>query len=186
MKEEPIEGGGGARCGASSVAPLNVLRQRCAEGTEHDVGHATDVTVFSSRSPETKPVNHCNQSHHHHHTMPARTPRHCGIGAAVAACLLAAPSLAVGPLPHARRNQSPQQPVSVAPSPVMPLTVLDANQSTVDGSVCLDGSPPGFYFRASSAAADQTKWAIFMKGGVSTAAPAAAVVASLPRVAPSL
>jgi hypothetical protein len=48
----------------------------------------------------------------------------------------------------------------------MPLTVLPAAEATRRGAVCLDGSPPGLYFRAATGARSNSKsWVIFMKGG---------------------
>ena len=54
--------------------------------------------------------------------------------------------------------------VWTSPSPV-PLTVLDAAEASRRGAVCLDGSPPGLYFRPATTAATNSSWVIFMKGG---------------------
>jgi hypothetical protein len=50
----------------------------------------------------------------------------------------------------------------------MDLIVLP-NKSSVDrGAVCLDGSPPGIYFRAANSTAEpsaETRWVLYFKGG---------------------
>jgi hypothetical protein len=51
------------------------------------------------------------------------------------------------------------------PASAMPLTILPAAEATQRGAVCLDGSPPGLYFRPASTAAMNSSWVIFMKGG---------------------
>eukprot|EP01052_Picozoa_sp_SAG31_P010457 SAG31_NODE_573_length_13971_cov_5.931949_9_plen_75_part_00 len=40
-----------------------------------------------------------------------------------------------------------ERPQSMARSPAMPLTILPAAEAKQRGAVCLDGSPPGLYFR---------------------------------------
>jgi len=49
------------------------------------------------------------------------------------------------------------------PSSIVPLTIL--HNATREGAVCLDGSPPGIYYRPSSNAAASKSWIIFLKGG---------------------
>lgn len=51
------------------------------------------------------------------------------------------------------------------PASAMPLTILPAAEATQRGAVCLDGSPPGLYFRPASTSATNSSWVIFMKGG---------------------
>ena len=50
-------------------------------------------------------------------------------------------------------------------SPVMPLELLDAAASTASGGVCLDGSPPGVFYRPAATAAANTSWVIYLQGG---------------------
>jgi hypothetical protein len=47
----------------------------------------------------------------------------------------------------------------------LPVHILDAAASTASGAVCLDGSPPGFYFGAATSAATSNNWVIYFKGG---------------------
>ena len=54
---------------------------------------------------------------------------------------------------------------AAVPPVAMPLTVLDAGAATAAGAVCLDGSPPGLYFRAAPGAASATSWVIYLQGG---------------------
>eukprot|EP00729_Bicosta_minor_P015858 gene15858-27694_t len=55
--------------------------------------------------------------------------------------------------------------LQAAPSPVMPLTLLNGTEATRRGAVCLDGSPPGHYFKPAATPAANTSWVVFMKGG---------------------
>lgn len=47
----------------------------------------------------------------------------------------------------------------------MPLFLVDKADAERSGGVCLDGSPPGFYFSAATAEADSTSWVLYFKGG---------------------
>ena len=59
-----------------------------------------------------------------------------------------------------------------ASSPPLPLTILDAAEASRRGAVCLDGSPPGLYFRSATTAETNSSWVIFMKGGAWCTSPA--------------
>lgn len=45
------------------------------------------------------------------------------------------------------------------------LRLVDAGEANRSGGVCLDGSPPGFYFRNASSAANARRWVIYLMGG---------------------
>ena len=48
----------------------------------------------------------------------------------------------------------------------LPLHLLDATAATARGAVCLDGSPPGFYYGAARGAPENAhKWLLFFRGG---------------------
>ena len=51
------------------------------------------------------------------------------------------------------------------PKRMMPLRLLDAAEAKRRGAVCLDGSPPGMYYRNASTAHAATSWVIYFKGG---------------------
>ena len=63
----------------------------------------------------------------------------------------------------------PDMPCRDTPYPAevvnIPLTVLDAEDSRKNGAACLDGGPPGIYYRPASSTVDSKKWIIFFKGG---------------------
>ena len=63
------------------------------------------------------------------------------------------------------RSCAQAQAAVVPSSPVMPLELLDAADSTASGSVCLDGSPPGVFYRKAATAAANTSWVIYLQGG---------------------
>jgi hypothetical protein len=45
----------------------------------------------------------------------------------------------------------------------LPLHLVDAKRSRETGAVCLDGSPPGYYYEPP--AKPTTQWVIYFKGG---------------------
>merc|ERR1712137_1505084 len=52
----------------------------------------------------------------------------------------------------------------------VPLTLLSEDQYVAKGAVCLDGGPPGFYYKSadpskSSDAQATTSWLLYFKGG---------------------
>lgn len=51
------------------------------------------------------------------------------------------------------------------------LHVVSKTQASQRGAVCLDGSPPGFYFRKASDLAATNKWVVYMQGGAWCSSP---------------
>ena len=48
----------------------------------------------------------------------------------------------------------------------MPLHLVDKERAAATGGVCLDGSPPGYYFEAAAAGSGkETSWLLYFKGG---------------------
>jgi hypothetical protein len=54
---------------------------------------------------------------------------------------------------------------SVHANTPLDLHVIAAATASARGGVCLDGSPPGFYFGSAQTAADSNKWVLYFKGG---------------------
>lgn len=64
---------------------------------------------------------------------------------------------------------------------VEPLTLhlANATEPGKHGAVCLDGSPPGYYLRKASRAADVNRWVVYMQGGAWCSSPSQCASRSL-------
>ena len=68
---------------------------------------------------------------------------------------------------------------TAAATPPLALNLIDAAVATSQGAVCLDGSPPGYYYRKASSAAASDKWVLYMGGGAWCSSPTSCASRSL-------
>ena len=78
--------------------------------------------------------------------------------------VLDAGSLITDPTSTAPRHYARCHDRASEPNGVMPLHVLDAQKASRCGALCLDGSPPGIYYRRGRDDS-ANKWVVYFKGG---------------------